>query len=464
MAHICFLSLGSRGDLQPFVVLAAHHRKKWPDDRITIVCFKDLLKKFLSVLSQFQINTYPLPSSTYIIDETEKDIAREKERNAIWDACFSLKPTLIIFSTFTIEGWSISERLQVPSIGVSFFPLDCFPMPPEFKNELCDSLPELTDALSHPNKETVDWRHVVHWMWRLFLEDQGDFREYLGLTTMPFVDITDSGSVEVCLPIPTTMIYAFDPLDDISDTTILGGFWTDPDIFRDISKDLWRTNPECLVDIERFIQSMDSVIIIHFGSMEHLFPQFRDPKWLNQLVGLIGKSLEQLKLPAIWWMTSNSPLHKACLENPSFATYNTAHICLEDIPHDFIIPAIRYGFPKKCFDTWWIDVHKNKVEAPRKRNIGALHHGGAGTFGSMATYGVPQLILPCMFDQFFWAETGESHGISKTLNVDDHDWSKAFSWSVKDKKSCQGYQTIVKSSTEEGLLRTLNAILSNKSK
>ncbi|KAI9016268.1 hypothetical protein CLU79DRAFT_764171 [Phycomyces nitens] len=462
MNHICLLSLGSRGDLQPFIVLAAHHRKQWPDDRITIVCFKDILQKFSSVLRQFKIATHPLPSSTYIIDTTAKEIARERERNAIREACLLLKPTLIIFSTFTIEGWSISEHLQIPCIGISLFPLDIFPMPSEFKNELCDSLPELTDALSRSNKATVDWRHVEHWMWRLFLEDQGDFRERLGLTAMPFVNIADNGTVEVCLPSPTTIIYAFDPLDNVPDTSVLGGFWVDPDIFRDASEDLWKRSPEFILDIKRFIHSKDSMVIIHFGSMEQLYPGFRDKKWLERLVDLIRRTLEQLQLAAIWWMTPDSPLHKACLKNFSSSTHKMIYICLESIPHDFIVPAIRYGFPTVDFDTWWINVHKNKVDIPCQRNISILHHGGAGTFGSMAAYGIPQLILPCMFDQFFWATRGESHGISKTMDI-NQDWSKAFSWSMEDIKSCKNYQKITRDSTTKGLLRTMEIVLNKKS-
>ena len=34
----------------------------------------------------------------------------------------------------------------------------------------------------------------------------------------------------------------------------------------------------------------------------------------------------------------------------------------------------------------------------------AVHHGGSGTTHTAALYGLPQLILPKAFDQFYWAD------------------------------------------------------------
>jgi UDP:flavonoid glycosyltransferase YjiC (YdhE family) len=36
--------------------------------------------------------------------------------------------------------------------------------------------------------------------------------------------------------------------------------------------------------------------------------------------------------------------------------------------------------------------------------MAAVHHGGSGTTHTAAMYGLPQLILPKAFDQFYWAD------------------------------------------------------------
>jgi sterol 3beta-glucosyltransferase len=56
------------------------------------------------------------------------------------------------------------------------------------------------------------------------------------------------------------------------------------------------------------------------------------------------------------------------------------------------------------------------AEALRERGaeplLGALvHHGGAGTTGAAFHAGVPQVVMPSFFDQFFWAERVRATGV-----------------------------------------------------
>jgi UDP:flavonoid glycosyltransferase YjiC (YdhE family) len=43
------------------------------------------------------------------------------------------------------------------------------------------------------------------------------------------------------------------------------------------------------------------------------------------------------------------------------------------------------------------------------------HHGGVGTLFSAALAGIPQAVLPCMLDQFFWARRVEELGVGASL-------------------------------------------------
>ena len=46
-----------------------------------------------------------------------------------------------------------------------------------------------------------------------------------------------------------------------------------------------------------------------------------------------------------------------------------------------------------------------------RRVAAVVHHGGAGTTTAAAMAGVPQAVIPQMFDQFYWAERVERLGI-----------------------------------------------------
>jgi vancomycin aglycone glucosyltransferase len=45
------------------------------------------------------------------------------------------------------------------------------------------------------------------------------------------------------------------------------------------------------------------------------------------------------------------------------------------------------------------------------RVAAVVHHGGAGTTTAAALAGRPQVVVPHMYDQFYWAERVRSHGI-----------------------------------------------------
>lgn len=45
----------------------------------------------------------------------------------------------------------------------------------------------------------------------------------------------------------------------------------------------------------------------------------------------------------------------------------------------------------------------------------AIHHGGAGTFATFAELAIPQIVLPIMFDQFYWGYVVKRHGVGTVL-------------------------------------------------
>lgn len=50
-----------------------------------------------------------------------------------------------------------------------------------------------------------------------------------------------------------------------------------------------------------------------------------------------------------------------------------------------------------------------------QKTAAVVHHGGAGTTGAAVRAGVPQVVVPSFFDQFFWAERVRALGVGTTV-------------------------------------------------
>jgi sterol 3beta-glucosyltransferase len=46
-----------------------------------------------------------------------------------------------------------------------------------------------------------------------------------------------------------------------------------------------------------------------------------------------------------------------------------------------------------------------------------IHHGGAGTVHMALKHGIPQLIIPHLLDQYYWAETIKTLKIGANINL-----------------------------------------------
>ncbi|KAG0175729.1 hypothetical protein DFQ28_003208 [Apophysomyces sp. BC1034] len=473
MNHIVFLALGSRGDLQPLVVLATHYRQTVSrKDRITIVSPFDIHAPFRSVFDDYSLSHYALPTpstpanSQALSDEVKQQI-RWSEAKFLWQACEQLCPTVIVFTTFALEGWSIAEKLSVPSVAISLFPLDCFPCPPSFESMFISELPELHHALrSHGS-----WNNVLHWMWHLFLENHGTFREeILDLNPVPFVCDED-----IQLPATfTPLLYALDHTiceGDIHHGTTVGFFW-DKNLFQSTCRSYYAIAMYAYQNVEtysadpiaclsRFIRCAHDqkrkLVYIGFGSMDQLHPTFHDPEFVCKLVRLVGSVLEQVDAAAVWVMSNTDiALYKAFKKtsNPNIHVYPHA------IPHVFLLMMMQYGMSDQSFDDWWSTSTEPKQTRAR---LGAIHHGGAGTLASILSQAIPQVIMPLMFDQFFWADKATELNFGKKVPCDLSEysaWIEAVEWMISDPECTnqKRWQKTMMSNTVCGLAKAAETI------
>lgn len=296
---------------------------------------------------------------------------RLSEMTQIWETCQYLQPSYLIYTTFVLEGYSIAEKLRIPSLPISLFPLDLYPMPNQFEQQIQFEYPELYKKSIKPN-----WKYIQHWMWRLFLDDQGDFREsVLDLDPVPVIHE------------PPTLVYALDPFmfpeypKDISQAV---GFWPLPYIEDNGTLNLALSEP---------------VLLIHFGSMDTLSMKLITPdEFVQQAKLRIEETLSEFKDLHIVWMVDTSTLLYQQLRKQSY--HERIHI---------IAPEEHGCFTKK-FNV-----------------IGVIHHGGVNTCCSMIHYTLHQAILPFMFDQPYWASRLKELGISRILDL-ELPWIDTITW------------------------------------
>jgi vancomycin aglycone glucosyltransferase len=136
-----------------------------------------------------------------------------------------------------------------------------------------------------------------------------------------------------------------------------------------VSTDAWVLDEPGIPDprIERFLQRDSAPIYIGFGSM--IAP--RAPELVAQAVAAV-RALRRRAVIAGGWAALDRHIREA-----------DDVLIVDSIPHSLIFP---------------------KVAA-------VVHHGGAGTTTAVARAGAPQVLLPHILDQFYWAHRVEALGL-----------------------------------------------------
>jgi UDP:flavonoid glycosyltransferase YjiC (YdhE family) len=98
-----------------------------------------------------------------------------------------------------------------------------------------------------------------------------------------------------------------------------------------------------------------------------------------------------------------------------------------------------------------------------ERLAAVVHHGGSGTSGLAFRSGVPSLVVPFGFDQYYWGDRGAELGVSpellsfKELNVDD--LAARIHTAVTDKSMVEQAELLGKKlRAEDGVARAVEII------
>lgn len=365
MTQIAVLTLGSRGDIQPFIALSIGLKRA--GFAVKLVTYS----KFEVLVRSYGVDCFPLQNSyeerlVHIIrtpsnpffrsNQIEKAITPILKKVLIECLKGCEGADLIVSAATAFWGFDIAEYLGVPNVAVGLIPLNPtkeFPHCIFPQVNINGFLNELTANL------------VGHTFWLGFKVGINNWRkETLGLEKwdgVPFESKQWQEQLQLLAYSPALLPQPSDWGSNVHTT----GFW-----FLDEHEGF---NPS--EELLRFLSEGSEPVYIGFGSMtlekEERF------KWIEAF-------LEALRRTGHRGILSGHLAEGLSPEN---------HIlCVDSVPHSWL-------FPKMAL---------------------VVHHGGVGTTGAALRAGRPSVVVPFFIDQPFWAGRLRKLGLSpKSIRKDD---------------------------------------------
>jgi UDP:flavonoid glycosyltransferase YjiC (YdhE family) len=353
--RITILTVGTRGDVQPYIALGIGLRAVGHDVTLATHCLwaeriTTAGLRFAQVegspgnfmytetgLAWMEHGARPLPFLRTVLPEMLR-LLRIQLDDAL-NACRDAEG--LVFTHLAVAGYHIAERFGLPCCAASLQPVSptrCFPspvLPPGFALGLFNKTSHVMVERGYAEL----WRGEIN-RWR---------REKLGLAPLP------PGSSYFRLrgkELP--LLYAFSESviprpPDWSINLHVTGY-----LFLKSSAEWDAPEP-----LGSFLSAGKAPLYVGFGSMV-----VRDP---GALAGLVQEACRRAGQRAIISIAGFCPRDAA---DPSSFRF------VDDVPHDCLFP----------------------------RTAAVVHHGGAGTTAAGLRAGVPTVVVPIVSDQFFWGE------------------------------------------------------------
>ena len=368
---ITVFSAGSRGDIQPCIVLCAGLQRAGYCVRLAAP------EDFADFVRGNKVDFYPLRGDVQqimasdtgqrfmesgganplmSIDAIRKMIA-PVVRQMVEDALAACRDAdaMICLGVFSAFGQAIAESLGIPIVHVEptpLLPTGAFPAP------------------SWPWQRNFGWLHNhlsgtmmlrVIWLW--YRPYVNDFRQSLGLSRGTFAQF-----IRALLATPMVSAYSpsiIPPPSDWPNHVHITGYF-----FLDGLTD-WQPSAE----LTAFLDAGDPPVYFGFGSMAG-----RNPEQLAKLIlEALAKSSQRGLLLTGWGGL-----------RPDLVPDNV--FVLDAAPHAWLFP----------------------------RMAAVVHHGGAGTTAEGVRAGVPSIIVPFVFDQPFWGARIKALGLGPEPILQKH--------------------------------------------
>ena len=366
---IVFLTIGSRGDVQPFIALAIRFQKDGHE--CTIATHLEYKEWILSYDIKFkhikgdpaQIMKLCINYSMFSIQFIREVFSTFREwldelLVSSYEACIGAD--CLIESGGSLGGLHIVEKLQIPYFRAFMMPFSrntSYPHP--------FAVPSIRMGGRYNYSTYVLFDQM---MWQIGYYVFDHFRDkVLGLTNKSFSNLN------------APFLYGFSPTivpaaPEWQDVAYVCGYW-----FLDAS-----VAYQCPMDLLTFFDTKTPVIYIGFGSII-----VDDP---DELTDIIYKAVVKADVKAIvckGWSgrKDNTTEHVKEHKDYDYSQYTSHLYMTENIPHDWLF----------------------------SRTAAVCHHGGSGTTAAGLRAGKPTIIKPFFGDQYFWGQRIEELGIGVTI-------------------------------------------------
>jgi UDP:flavonoid glycosyltransferase YjiC (YdhE family) len=343
----CILTIGTRGDVQPYIALGLGLSGHGHDVTIaTQLEFGELVRSHGLQHSVLRGDFVQAAKDNAGHPLRQVRAYKEIARDTLADEWVSAKNAdVLIYNPAALGGFHIAEALGIP--GFAAFPTPLYTPTREFPTPFFPfgSLGPL-NRLSHEllarigpsmyGREIGDWR-----------------RDVLGLPR--------AKGERVLRGRPVTMLYGYSETvlrrpKDWDDSTVVTGYW-----FLDAPAD-WRPQAE----LANFLADGPPPVYVGFGSM-----------FMDGGVHKTEMVLRAVELSGQRCVLATGGGALTAIDAPSEV------FMLDAVPHD-----------------WLFD-----------RVAAVVHHGGAGTTGAGLRAGKPTVVCPFVGDQFFWGRCVETLGV-----------------------------------------------------
>lgn len=349
---ICILTIGSRGDVQPYIALGLGLKAAGHEVTLsTLAEFEplvnqygllfdglrgDFLKVARSTLGQTGGN--PLKRIRQYVEMAKDTLADE------WAS--AQKADVLIYNPAAIGGFHIAEKLNIPTFAA--FPTPLYSPTQEFPSPFL------------PFRNLGLFNRLSH---KLFAKmGPTVYRTPIKQFRQDVLALPPAKGENLLRGQPITKLYAYSDAAvprpaDWDESSVVTGYW-----FLDAPAN-WQPDPELV----RFFEEGSAPVYIGFGSM---------------FIGG-GKRKTEIALEALR-VAGQRGILATGWGGLTGDNMSEDIFVLDSVPHDWLFP---------------------KVAA-------IVHHGGAGTTGAALRAGKPQIICPFVGDQFFWGRRMAGLGVA----------------------------------------------------
>lgn len=354
--HFVCLTIGSRGDVQPYIALGLGLQKE--GHRVTIVTHEEY-KEWIVGFGIEHRTAGGDPGALMKLSVENKMFSPEFFKESLtnfrpwldqllvdaWEQCQGAD--VLLESPSAMAGVHIAEALNIPYFR-------CFTMPWTKTTQFPHAF--LSPPVESPTFNSASYVLFENVMWTA---TSGQINKWRRKKLK--IGNTDMGHLAQS---KITFIYNFSPAVvpkplDWADTTVVSGYW-----FLDNPDHNWTPPPSLTQWMDQARKDGKAIVYIGFGSITVPHPR----SVTERIIKAVLKS-DVRAIVSKGWSSRMSKKSEPDIDFPPEC------YPLEKVPHDWLFPQID----------------------------AALHHGGAGTTGASLRAGIPTLIKPWFGDQYFWA-------------------------------------------------------------